>query len=182
MADSELEKILDRINSKSLPPLHLWNPELSGDMDMRIAADGNWYHQGSIIQRKRLVKLFSTILRIEEKDYFLVTPVEKFRIQVDDMPFITTLVDKIDADQQTIMFTTNVDDQVIVNDEHEIRVDIDPVSDEPRPYLHVRDGLYALIHRNAFYQLVEWAVKKKIDGANSLVIDSQGKSFVLGQL
>ena len=118
MVANELEQILERINNKSLPPVHLWNPPLSGEMDMRIAADGSWFYQGSKIERQPMVKLFSTILKKESGNYFLITPVEKFRIQVDDAPFIAIEVDKVASDTQTLLFRTNVDDEVIADQEH----------------------------------------------------------------
>ncbi len=182
MVASELEQILERINNKNLPPVHLWNPPLSGEMDMRIAADGSWFYQGSKIERQPMVKLFSTILKRESDDYFLITPVEKYKIQVDDAPFVAVEVDKVLSDTQTLLFRTNVDDEILAGVDHQIHVNTDLVTSQPRPYLHIREGLYALIHRNVFYQLVEWAQEQKKDGTTALIIQSQGQQFELGRL
>ena len=182
MAASELDEILERIDQKNLPPVHLWNPQYTGEMDMRIAADGNWYYQGSMIARARMVKLFSTILRFEDGQHFLVTPVEKYLICVDDAAFITTQVDKLVSQEQVLVFVTNVEEEIIADSEHRIFVNTDPVSAEPRPYLQVRDGLTALISRNVFYQLVEWANPACVNGAEHLVVLSCGEEFSLGQL
>ncbi len=149
---------------------------------MRIAANGDWYHQGSLIQRKRLVKLFSTILKKELNDFFLVTPVEKYQIQVDDAPFVAVEVDRINCDRQTLVFRTNVDEQIIADVDHPINVKVDVETGEPRPYLHVRDGLNALLHRNVFYQLVEWSLEEPHLNGSVLVIESSGQKFQLGQL
>ena len=182
MATDELDQILKRIDQKNLPPVHLWNPEFSGEMDMRIAVDGNWYYRGSKISRHRMVRLFSTILHFEDDKYYLVTPVEKFLIQVEDAAFIATGVTKIDAKPQVLVFNTNVDDEIVADADHQIIVYTDPDNGQPRPYLQVRNGLTALIVRSVFYELVEWGSPGKIDGDDHLVIESQGQVFSLGQL
>jgi len=182
MSEDQLEQILDRIQNKTLPPVHLWNPPLTGEMDMRIATNGDWFYLGSKIERKSMVKLFSTILKKQENDYFLVTPVEKFKINVDDAPFVAVEVDKVESDVQALVFRTNVDDEVVANAEHEIKVNIDLATSQPRPYLHIRDGLDALIHRNVFYQLVEWAYEKDINGVKFLMIESHRQQFELGKI
>ena len=182
MAGNELDEILERIDQKNLPPVHLWKPQYTGEMDMRIAADGNWYYQGSIISRARMVKLFSTILRFEDGQHFLVTPVEKYLITVEDAAFVATQVDKVDVEQQVLVFITNVAEEIVADSEHRIIVNTDPVSNEPRPYLQVRDGLTALISRNVFYQLVEWANPVLLKGTEHLVVQSRGECFSLGQL
>jgi len=182
MTTNELEQILRRIGEKNLPPVHLWNPQYSGDMDMRIAVDGSWYYRGSKISRQRMVNLFSTILRFEQDQYFLVTPVEKFRIKVDDAVFIATRVDKINTQPQVLVFTTNVDEEIIADADHRVIVHTDPSNAQPRPYLQVRDGLTALITRSVFYELVEWASPRVLEGATHLAIESQGQVFSLGRL
>ena len=148
----ELLALLEKADQdeQGLPPVHKWQPERQDDIDMRIARDGTWYYQGSPIERHRMVKLFSTILLREGDDYFLVTPVEKLRIQVDDAPFVATLVEQIDDDgAPAIVFTTNIGERVIVDQVHALRVEIDAQSQQPRPYVHLRDGLDALISRSA---------------------------------
>ena len=182
MNSDELEKILRRIDQKNLPPVHLWNPELTGVMDMRIAVDGNWYFRGSRINRKRMVRLFSTILRFEQDQYYLVTPVEKYLIQVDDAAFVANRVTRIDVRPQVLVFTTNVDEEIIADGDHPIIVHTDKASGRPRPYLQVRQGLQALISRNVFYELVEWASPRSHNGQSHLMIESGGQTFSLGTL
>ncbi|MCG8391480.1 MAG: DUF1285 domain-containing protein [Pseudomonadales bacterium] len=163
-----------------LPPVHQWKPERHADIDMRIARDGTWYYQGSPIERERMVALFSTILLREGDDYFLITPVEKLRIQVDDVPFIATEVQRLDeAGTPRLIFTTNVGSHVVAGQKHPIRVETDNDTGEPSPYLLVRDNLEALIGRSAFYQLVDWATTEP-DGR--VVVESEGVEFELGSL
>ncbi len=141
---------------KGLPPVHLWNPELSGNIDIRIARDGTWYHEGTPMTRPGLVRLFSTILKREGDAYFLVTPVEKWRIEVEDAPFVA--VDFTAAGQgraQVLTFTTNLGDTATAGEDNPLRVTRDPETDEPSPYVHIRAGLEALIDRKSFYRLVE---------------------------
>jgi uncharacterized protein len=138
------------------PPVHLWNPPFCGDLDIRIARDGTWYYLGTPIGRKPLVKLFSSILRREGDRYFLVTPVEKVGITVDDAPFVAVDFSAEGAGRdQRLTFVTQVDDAVTAGPEHPIRVVRDPVTAEPAPYVMVRRGLEALIDRKSFYRLVE---------------------------
>ncbi|WP_447592700.1 DUF1285 domain-containing protein [Aquipseudomonas campi] len=166
---------------KGLPPVHLWNPDFCGDIDMRIARDGTWYYLGTPIGRKPMVKLFSTIIRRDGDDYFLVTPVEKVGITVDDAPFVAvTLEVEGEGEQQVLRFTTQVDDQVEAGAEHPLRIELDPQTEEPAPYVHVRSNLEALIHRNVFYQLVDLAVPREIDGATWLGVWSAGEFFPIG--
>jgi hypothetical protein len=163
---------------RGLPPVHLWNPAHSGEIDIVITADGRWVHEGATINRAPLVRLFSTVLRKDPDGYWLVTPVEKMRITVEDAPFVATAVDaNVDAAGRPLLrFTTNVGDEVEAGPEHLIRVEIDPATDEPRPYLHVRRGLEALISRPVFYELVEMAAER--DG--TLGVESGGTWFPIG--
>jgi uncharacterized protein len=137
---------------KGPPPVHLWNPAFCGDIDMRIARDGTWFYLGTPIGRIELVKLFAGIIKREGEDYFLVTPGEKVGITVEDAPFIA-----VDFDQTPtgLEFLTNVGDRVLAGPENRIRVTRDPATGEPRPYIHIRAGLEALIDRKSFYRLVE---------------------------
>jgi hypothetical protein len=136
---------------RGLPPVHLWNPPFCGDIDMRIARDGTWFYQGTPIGRPALVRLFSTILKIEGGKYFLVTPVEKVGITVEDAPFVAIDFEQRGAD---IVFETNVGDTVVAGPDTGLRVDMAD-DGEPSPYIHVRAGLEALIDRKSFYRLVE---------------------------
>ncbi len=161
MTSQTLDAIADAVSTKALPPVHLWNPSVTRDIDMRIARNGDWYYQGSLIQRDRMVKLFSTVLRVDDGETYLVTPQERLRIDVEDAPFIATLVEKRGtADEQTLVFTTNVDDKVIADADHLITVRYDQPDGEPSPYVEVRDSLYALINRSAYYELAEWVEQR----------------------
>ncbi|SDV01248.1 DUF1285 domain-containing protein [Pseudomonas mucidolens] len=163
---------------KGPAPVHLWNPDFCGDIDMRIARDGTWYYLGTPIGRKPMVKLFSNIIRRDGDDYFLITPVEKVGIKVDDAPFVAVTLDvEGQGEAQVLRFTTNVDDQVEAGPDHPLRVMIDAQTQEPAPYLLVRSNLEALVHRNAFYQLVELAVSRQIQAQNWLGVWSNGVFF-----
>ena len=162
---------------KKKPPVHLWNPPFCGDMDMRIARDGTWYYLGSPIGRLPMVKLFSSVLRHDDDGYYLVTPVEKLRIRVDDAPFVAV---ELAAQDGLLAFRTNVDDVVTADAAHPIRVTIDPATDEPAPYILVRDRLEALIARPVFYELVEMAEEREIDGRSVLGVTSAGQFFPIG--
>ena len=142
-----------------LPPVHLWNPSHCGDSEMRIAADGTWFHQGSPIGRKELVKLFSTILRREpDGSHVLVTPVEKLDIAVDDAAFVAVEVtSEGEGAERQLIFRLNTDDLVAAGPDNVL--DVQTAADgTPRPYLHVRGGLMALVNRPVFYQLADIAL------------------------
>nr|WP_304665360.1 DUF1285 domain-containing protein [Pseudomonas tremae] len=167
--------------TKGLPPVHLWHPDFCGDIDMRIARDGTWYYQGTPIGRKPMVRLFSTIMRRDGDDYFLVTPVEKVGIKVDDAPFIAVSLEVVgEGEAQVLRFRTHVDDEAEAGPEHPLRVVTDPHTGEPAPYVLVRSNLEALIHRNVFYQLVDLAVSREIDGQQWLGVWSHGTFFPIG--
>ncbi|MBK4215776.1 DUF1285 domain-containing protein [Paracoccus caeni] len=153
-----------------LPPVHLWNPPFCGDLDMEIRADGTWFYEGTPIGRPAMVRLFSTILKREGDDYFLVTPAEKVGIRVKDAPFVATDADIL---KDKITFTTNVGDQVTADAEHPIIIRGD--AKEPRPYIHVRAGLEALIDRKTFYRLA--AAADEEDGRTG--VRSGGQFFPL---
>ena len=157
-----------------------WNPERVGEIDIRIAANGDWYHEGRPIERKSMVKLFSGILRREADDYFLVTPVEKLQIEVEDAPFVATLVDCIDEDGGPgIIFMTNTEERIPLDDNHPVRI-VETANDEqPRPYLLVRDGLEALISRSAFFDLLNLAEISETDDGYSMTLNSFGKTFTI---
>lgn len=179
-----LADIMTRLQDKKLPPVHLWEPDFCGDIDIRLARDGTWYYMGSPIGRKRMVKLFSTVLRRDEDGkHYLVTPVEKLGITVDDAPFVAVEANLYgEGEDQTIVFRTNVDDEVIADADHPIRVDIDPATGEPSPYVLVRDRLEALIARPVFYQLVDAGVERQSGGRTCLGLWSKGVFFEIGAL
>lgn len=166
---------------QGLPPIERWHPEFCGDIDMRIARDGTWYYQGGPIRREAMVRLFSGILWREGDKYFLVTPVEKVGIQVDDAPFVAIDVEVSgQGEAQRLEFVTQVGDRVIADAQHPIRVHTDADSGEPSPYVLVRRNLEALIHRNVFYRLVELAVPREVDGQRWLGVWSCGTFFPIG--
>ncbi|WP_199528579.1 DUF1285 domain-containing protein [Ruegeria sp. A3M17] len=147
--------------TRGLPPVHLWNPPFCGDLDIHIAKDGSWTYLGSPINRFELVKLFSSILKKEDGKYYLVTPVEKVGITVEDAPFVAVDFDATGEGQaQILTFTTRVGDTAIAGPDHPIRIVIDPETDEPSPYVLVRTNLEARIDRKSFYRLVDIATHK----------------------
>ncbi|AGI66402.1 hypothetical protein DUF1285 [Octadecabacter antarcticus 307] len=157
-----------------LPPVDRWNPPFCGDLDMRIARDGTWFYLGTPIGRSELVKLFSTIIRKDGDDYFLVTPVEKVGITVDDAPFVAVDFERVDAG---LRFETNVGDIAVAGPDHPIRVVRDSETGEPRPYVLIRRNLEALIDRKSFYRLVDIGETAKHDGVDWFGIRSGGAFF-----
>jgi hypothetical protein len=161
---------------RGLPPVHLWNPPNCGDIDIVIAKDGTWFHEGTPIGREALVRLFSTVLRKDPDGTWLVTPVEKLRITVEDAPFVAV---RVDREGEALRFVTNVGDVVEAGPEHAIRVETGE-GGEPRPYLHVRRGLEALIARPVFYELVEMADERDLGEGPALGVASNGAWFPVG--
>ena len=158
---------------RGLPPVHLWHPAHCGEIDIRIRKDGVWFHEGTPIGREALVRLFSTVLRLDPDGYHLVTPVEKMKIVVEDAPFIAV---RVDRDGEALRFLTNVGDEVEAGPDNPIRVEMDPATGEPRPYVHVRRGLEALIARPVFYELVEMAAERE----GVMGVTSNGAWFAVG--
>ncbi|MFM1897362.1 MAG: hypothetical protein RLZZ385_2436 [Pseudomonadota bacterium] len=159
--------------------MHLWNPPYCGEMDMRIAADGTWYHEGAPLRRPAMVKLFSNILKREGERYFLVTPVEKVGIQVDDCPFVTVALDaEGSGNDQRLVFTLNTGEQVTLTGDHGLQVET-RTNGEPHPVLEVRNGLHALVSRKDFYRLVGLAESGPEPGSPRLGVWSNGGFFPL---
>ncbi len=157
----EITEVVKSASHKGLPPVHSWNPPFCGNLDMVICKDGTWLHEGSPIKRPEMVKLFSSILRRDDDDYFLVTPVEKVGITVENAPFVAVGFEVTeDDDPATLTFETHVGDIVDAGPDHPIRVEIDPATQEPAPYVLVRDRLEALIDRKTFYRLMERCEEK----------------------
>ncbi len=168
-------------DTHGIPPVEKWNPPVTGDIDIRIAADGTWYHEGVAIRRAGLMNLFASVLWREGDQYFLVTPVEKVRIQVEDAPLLVTQVEYSGtAELQTIVFSTLTGDRFSLDAEHPLRVEYSSTQ-EPRPYVRVRRNLDALIHRNVFYSLIEQAIEVPGDQCTRLMLRSEGTDFVLGE-
>lgn len=165
----------------SLPPVDKWNPKFCGDIDMKIMRNGKWFYMGTEIKRPAMVKLFSGILRLDSDNfYYLVTPVEKVRISVEDAPFIaTSLISENKDNINHLYFITNVNEKILLTKNNPLEIKIDNKTEEPSPYIFVRKNLKALISRSVFYELIELASKKNIDGKDCLVIDSAGEVFKL---
>lgn len=157
-----------------LPPVERWNPPFCGDLDIRIARDGTWFYLGTPIGRPELVRLFSSILRKEDDRYFLVTPVEKVGITVEDAPFVAVDFNRL-ADG--LEFVSNVGDRVMAGSEHPIRVARAPQSGEPSPYILIRRNLEALIDRKSFYRLVDLGERAEHEGAEWFGLRSGGVFF-----
>jgi len=163
--------------TRPLPPVHLWNPPFCGDLDMRIARDGTWFYQGSPIGRPALVRLFSTILKRENGKHFLVTPVEKVGIQVEDTPFLAVEMRvERQEDRQCLWFRTNVDDWVPCDRDHALRFENAP-DDGLVPYLHVRADLWARVTRAIYYDLVDLGEERVVDGRPMFGVVSAGEFF-----
>ena len=180
-----MTKAIDQIEAQlknlgAQKKLEQWNPEISGDIDITIKANGDWLHEGSKIERQGLISLFSSILRREADGYFyLVTPVEKWRIDVEDAPLMVTKLDALHpgTDQQSIQFTLNNGDNGTINAQQALWVETEPGTNGPSPYINLPHGLYAKLNRSSFYHLIEYAVE---EGQN-LKVYSDKHWFELGK-
>ncbi|HCS29643.1 MAG TPA: DUF1285 domain-containing protein [Spongiibacteraceae bacterium] len=170
-----LDEIAELLSGqRGKPPIQKWHPELSGDIDIEIRPDGRWFHEGGEIRRHELVKLFASILRREDDgDYYLVTPVEKWRIRVLDQPLL--MVD-CEAGGDQVLMKTNTDDWVLLNEEHPLTVSADPETGEPYPTVQLANGLQAKVGRAVFYRLVEMGREQ----SGQLWVESAGQRFLLG--
>ena len=169
-----------RAGKKGLPPVHLWNPPYCGDIDMRIAGDGTWFYQKTPIGRAALVKLFASVLKREGDKYFLVTPVEKCGIAVDDAPFLAVELEvEGTGNGRQLHFRTNVDDWVACGPEHALRFEPEPETGGLKPYLHVRRDLWAKVTRALFYDLVDLGEEREIAGERMFGVASAGEFFVM---
>ncbi len=163
---------------RGIPPVHLWNPPHCGDLDIRISRDGTWFYMGTPIGRPELVRLFSTILRKDGDSYVLVTPVEKVGITVEDAPFVAVDFELEGSGQaQTLTFTTNVADTVKAGPDAPIRIERDPKTGEPSPYVRIRANLDALIDRKSFYRLVDIGTSEIYQGKDWFGVWSGGQFF-----
>ena len=151
-----LERLAGAARSTKLPPLDSWQPSIHRDLELRISRDGAWHYLGSPIVRQSLVRLLSRVLIKEGDEFFLVSPTEKLRIEVEDVPFLAVELERLGhGETQRLIFRTNVDDVIVAGKEHPLHVDEDPVSGEPAPYIKVREGLWALVSRSVYYELAE---------------------------
>ena len=177
---------LRRAGLKGPPPVHLWNPPYCGEIDMRIAADGTWFYQKTPIGRPALVKLFASVLKREGDRYFLVTPVEKCGITVDDAPFMAVELAVEDADataesgsRRFLRFRTNVDDWVTAGPDHPLRFEPETATGGLKPFLHVRRDLWAKVTRALFYDLVELGEERDIAGTRMFGVASGTEFFAM---
>jgi hypothetical protein len=171
---------LPRDARKGPPPVHLWNPPFCGDIDMRIAADGTWYYMKTPIGRPALVRLFASVLKREGDRYFLVTPVEKVGITVDDAPFQAVEMQIEDGERGPLLkFRTNVDDWVDCGPDHTLRFEPEPGTGGLKPYVHVRRGLWARLTRPLFYDLVARGEERNVGGRDVFGVASAGAFFVM---
>ncbi|WP_226646350.1 DUF1285 domain-containing protein [Microbulbifer variabilis] len=178
----QLQKLQEEFHG--YPPVERWDPDFCGDMDMVIKSDGRWIHEGTEIRRQPLVKLFASILKKEGDEYFLVTPVEKLRIQVEDVPFVATQVARsaTEGEGQRLLFTTSVGDVIELNQGSNWQLQEFGTPPQPVPYVEARKGLMARVSRDVFYQLVDWAEERRQggNGSGQLFIRSAGSEFLLG--
>ena len=184
VSKSDPAALATQVQHQSLPPVEQWKPPLSGEMDLRITRDGTWFHEGQAIRRESLVRLFSTLLRRDEDgDYYLLTPREKWRIQVDDAPFLAVMLDVSgEGERQVLCFETNVGDKVLAGPTHPMVVEYRFASGEPSPYVHVRGRLRALISRSVFLELADLGMEREVDGEKVFGVWSQRVFFPLGCL
>jgi hypothetical protein len=166
---------------QKLPPVHRWQPGEARDFDLRITRAGDWLYLGSPILRPRLVQVLSRVLIKEADEFFLVSPSEKLRIQVDDAPFVAVELEQTNpGPDQRLVFRTNVEDVVIAGPDHPIKVVEKNDTSEPAPYVTIREGLDALISRAVFYELAE--IAQPIPGDESVLgVISSGEMFPLGR-
>ena len=177
-----LEKLVRAVADEKLPPVDAWQPTVQKDMGLRISRDGAWHYLGSPIVRPSLVRLLSRVMKREGEDFFLVSPVEKLRIAVEDAPFLAVELEcSGESQSQRLIFRTNVDDVVIAGKAHPIWVNEDPLSGEPAPYIEVRDGLWALINRSVYYELAERVIPSP-NSPGQLGVFSEGCFFELGSV
>jgi uncharacterized protein len=171
---------IGKVAAKGPPPVHLWNPPFCGDLDMRIASDGTWHYLKTPIGRPALVKLFASVLKREGERYYLVTPVEKCGIVVDDAPFLAVeLVVAPAAGGAVLNFRTNVDDWVACGSGHALRFEPEPQTGGLKPYLHVRRDLWAKVTRALFYDLVALGEERDVAGERMFGIASGSEFFAM---
>lgn len=174
-----LEAITAQIKAhgEKIPPVELWDPPYCGEMDLQIKNNGDWFYAGTIFKRPALVKLLSSVLKKEANDYFLVTPVEKIKITVEDAPFVLTQWRWQDEKQTTMLVSNNVGDEFILDNKHPLSV-----NDNGELYVTVRRDLLAKVHRNVFYQWIDLAKEVKTEKGTELAFTSNGCEFSLGVL
>lgn len=176
-----LEKITSQLDitnngqQKKLPPVELWDPPYCGEMDLQIKANGDWFYNGTIFKRISLVKLLASVLKKEGDNFFLVTPVEKIKISVEDAPFVLTQWHWHQESQESMIVSTNLDDEFVLDDEHPLLV-----TEQGELYITVRRNLLAKVHRNVYYQWIDLAKEVKTKKGTELILTSASCNFSLG--
>ncbi len=172
-----LEQISAQIKKQGnkIPPVELWNPEYCGEMDLQIKANGDWFYNKTIFKRDSLVKLLASVLKKEGEGYFLVTPVEKIGITVEDVPFVLTQWHWHDKISDKMVVSTNLGDEFALDNEHPILV-----TEQGELYVTVRRNLLAKVHRNVYYQWVDLAKEEVTENGTELVFYSAKNRFSLG--
>tara|TARA_B000000475_G_scaffold81285_1_gene65856 strand:+ start:1448 stop:1987 length:540 start_codon:yes stop_codon:yes gene_type:complete len=177
----DFSDLLQSVNSieEKYPPVHLWNPDLCEGVEMKIDREGNWFYQGSIIGRDKLKILFSRILKFEDGNYYLVTPVEKVLVKVDLAPYM--IIDyEVDSDHENIILKTNLDLSIPLNKEH--KLEVKKIGDEHIPFVHVRNNIEGFISRSVYYSLIEIALKQDNASSGQLTLKSFASEFSLGEV
>ena len=171
-------------HSCKLPPVHLWHPKKTGNIDLRIDREGRWLHESVEIKRSSMVKLFSSLLKVENGQYFLVTPNEKWQIQVDIAPFFIIDAKRTTRQRvQAISVITKTDERVLLGRDNPLIIDCKHPKEPMLPLVHIRNKLNALVSRAAYYQLVDWGCEQLAnEGKNLLILESLDCQFLLGEL
>ncbi|OGO80456.1 MAG: hypothetical protein A2203_04140 [Chromatiales bacterium RIFOXYA1_FULL_46_5] len=178
----DLKQLQLSLRRPHLAPIELWDPAFCGDIPIRIGRHGDWFYLDSKIQRPELVQLFASVLTRQQEQYFLMTPVEKVRIQVEDAAFVIVAVDQQQSDAETMLIvTTNLQQQLLIGAEYPLFLQVQP-DGQLLPYLQLWRGLTAKFSRAAYYQLVDMALPVQVNGKEILQIYSAGVCFELGAL
>jgi uncharacterized protein len=169
---SQYLKDVQGSHKRSIPPLEQWQPKHCGTMNLKVLANGEWWHEGQLIKRQQLIDLFSSVLWKENGTYYLKTPVEQIEIEVEDEPLFVNQVDRVEIENKFyIQLTTTTQDVVLVDAEHPIIMR--EYQGELRPYVYVRFGIYALIQRASFFHLVEYGdLSENVHGQTILQLKS----------
>ncbi len=178
--NEQLDAIMRAVHASTTgaPPVHLWNPPDCGEIDIRIASDGTWYYQNSAIGRPALVRLFASVLKREGQHHYLVTPVEKCRIVVEDAPFTAIEVQAAGVAQDRVLhFRTNVGDEILCGPDNPLRFERQAQNGGLKPYIHVRRDLWAKVTRAAYYDLVALGEVRTIAGVAWFGVASQGAFY-----
>jgi hypothetical protein len=174
---------LDFGNNEKLPPIHQWNPELSGKIAIRIDEQGFWSHEGSSFTRKSIVNLFSKLIVFEENKYYLISPTEKWEIEVAVAPFVVIDVDEVKVNSiDAIRCRTLTEQTFLVDEFHAIWLVMINDTGEKIPFVKVRDNLNAFFNRAAYYKLMQIAIDNQLEVNNELFISSMNKRYSLGAI